>query len=154
MPGAAAPPHPRRESIGHWFGGGRAKTVSRDFLRAVIWLRSRNHRHVYRFQNARQVTLGCLPWDDFVSLGFVGFGFVLGWLLWRKNESERRFRFLQDRLEKLKNEIGAPITVIHAQTQLLLGGPGRQLSPEVQSAIRIIYEQSQTLQSINRENIP
>src|SRR5262249_14190241 len=42
-------------------------TPSRDFLRAAIWLRSRNHRHVYRFQNARQVILGFLRWDDFVS---------------------------------------------------------------------------------------
>ena len=95
-------------------------------------------------------------WD--VSLGmtlyrlcFVIFGFVLGWLLWRKNESERGFRFLQDQLQRLQKEIGAPITVIYAQTQLLLGGPGRQLSPEAQSVIRIIYEQSQKLQAINRE---
>jgi hypothetical protein len=95
-------------------------------------------------------------WD--VSIGmtlyrfcFVIFGFGLGWLLWRKNESERGFRLLQDRLQRLQKEIGAPITVIHAQTQLLLGGSGLQLSPEVQSVIRIIYEQSQKLQSINRE---
>jgi len=98
-------------------------------------------------------------WD--VSIGmtlyrfcFVIFGFVLGWLLWRKNESERGFRSLQDQIQSLQKEIGAPITVIHAQTQLLLGGSGLQLSPEVQSVIRIIYEQSQKLQSINREKHP
>ena len=86
---------------------------------------------------------------------FVIFGFVLGWLLWRKNESERGFRSLQDQLQSLQKGIGAPITVIYAQTQLLLGGSGRlQLSPEVQSVIRIIYEQSQKLQSINREKYP
>ena len=95
-------------------------------------------------------------WD--VSIGmtlyrlcFVIFGFVLGWLLWRRNESERGFRLLEDRLQALQNEIGAPVTVIHAQTQLLLGGSRLQLPPEVQSTIRIIYEQSQRLQSINRE---
>ena len=85
---------------------------------------------------------------------FVIFGFVLGWLLWRKNESERGFRLLQDQLQRLQREIGAPITLIHVQTQLLLGGPGPQLPPEVQSVIRVIYEQSQKLQSINREKYP
>jgi hypothetical protein len=98
-------------------------------------------------------------WD--VSVGmtlyrfcFVIFGFVLGWLLWRKNESERGVRLLEDQLQRLQKDIGAPITMIHAQTQLLLGRSGLQLSPEVQSGIRIIYEQSQKLQSINREKHP
>jgi hypothetical protein len=94
-------------------------------------------------------------WD--VSLGmtlyrfsFVIFGFVLGWLLWRKNESERGFRSLQDQFQRVQKEIDAPITVIHAQTQLLLGRPALQLPTEVQSAVRIIYEQSQKF----RDNIP
>jgi len=98
-------------------------------------------------------------WD--VSIGmtlyrsfFVIFGLVLGWLLWRKNESERGFRLLQDQLQRLQKEIGAPITVIHLQTQLLLGGSGLHLPPEVQSVIRNIYEQSQKLKSINREKYP
>ena len=95
-------------------------------------------------------------WD--VSIGmtlyrsfFVIFGLVLGWLLWRNNENERAFRLLQDQLQKVQKEIGAPATLIQAQAQLLLAGPRRQLSPEDQSAVRIIYEQSQKLQSINRE---
>lgn len=104
-------------------------------------------------------TQGKSFWDFSIGMTlyrfcFVIFGFVLGWLLWRKNESERGCRLLQDQLQKLQKEIGAPITLIYAQTQLLLGGSGRQLSPEVQSLIRIIYEQSQKLQSINREKYP
>jgi hypothetical protein len=98
-------------------------------------------------------------WD--VSLGmtlyrfcFVIFGFVLGWLLWRNNETERGCRLLQDQLQGLQKEIGAPATVIQAQAQLLLAGPGRQLSPEVQSEIRIIYEQSQKLKTICRDKYP
>src|SRR5215471_13222529 len=82
-------------------------------------------------------TQGKSFWD--VSLGmtlyrlcFVIFGFVLGWLLWRKNESERGFRSLQDQFQRLQREIDAPITVIHAQTQLLLGRSGA----EAQSVIR------------------
>lgn len=95
-------------------------------------------------------------WD--VSLGmtlyrlcFVIFGLVLGWLLWRKNESERGFRSLQDQLQSIQREIGANATVIHAQAQLLLGRSGQKLSPEVESSIRIIYEQSQKLRSSLRE---
>ena len=104
-------------------------------------------------------TQGRSFWDFSIGMTlyrscFVIFGFVLGWLLWRKNESERGCRLLQDHFQKLQKEIGAPITLIYAQTQLLLGGTGRQLSPEVQSVIRIIYEQSQKLQSINREKYP
>ena len=104
-------------------------------------------------------TQGKSFWD--VSLGmtlyrscFVIFGFVLGWLLWRKNESERGFRSLQDQFQGIQKEMDAPITVIHAQTQLLLGRPGLQLPAEAQSGIRIIYEQSQKLQSIYRDNVP
>jgi hypothetical protein len=104
-------------------------------------------------------TQGKSFWD--VSIGmtlyrfcFVIFGFVLGWLLWQKNESEREFRQLQDQLQSLQKQIGAPITMIYAQTQLMLGRAGQQLPPEVESSIRIIYEQSQKLQSINREKHP
>jgi signal transduction histidine kinase len=104
-------------------------------------------------------TQGTSFWDVSVAMTlyrfcFVIFGFVLGWLLWRKNESERGVRLLQDRLQMLQKEISGPVTVIHAQAQVLLAGPRVQLSPEVQSLIRIIYEQSQKLQSINRENTP
>ena|SRR5215813_1426483 len=104
-------------------------------------------------------TQGKSFWD--VSIGmtlyrssFVIFGFVLGWLLWQKNESERGCRLLQDQLQQLQKEMGAPITLIHAQTQMLLVGSRQQLSPEVQSAVRSIYEQCQKLQSINREKYP
>lgn len=98
-------------------------------------------------------TQGKSFWD--VSLGmtlyrlcFVIFGIVLGWLLWRKNESERGFRLLQEQSQRLQKEIDAPTAVIHAQAQLLLGGSRPQLSPEVQSVIRIIYEQSQKLKAV------
>jgi len=83
---------------------------------------------------------------------FVIFGCILGWLLWRKNESEREFRSLLGEMQKLRQEIGTPVTMIHAQTQLLLAKPGSRLPPEVESAVRTIYEQSQRLHSINREH--
>jgi hypothetical protein len=84
---------------------------------------------------------------------FILFGLVLGWLLWRKNTSERKFRSLQDQVQDLRQKIGAPATMIRTQAQLLLGRDAAQLSPEVQSTVRIIYEQSQKLQSIERERV-
>lgn len=104
-------------------------------------------------------TQGKSFWDVSIGMtlyrsGFVIFGLVLGWLLWQKNESERGCRLLQDQLQQLQKEMGAPITLIHAQTQMLLVGSSQQLSPEVQSAVRSIYEQCQKLQSINREKYP
>lgn len=103
-------------------------------------------------------TQGMPFWDFSVGMTlyrfcFVIFGLVMGWLLWRKNESERGVRLLQDQLQTLQKEIGAPITMIHVEAQLLLGGSRLQLSPEIQSVIRIIYEQSQKLQSIYREKL-
>lgn len=84
---------------------------------------------------------------------FIIFGLFLGWLLWRKNTSEREFRSLQDQVQELRHKIGAPTTVIHTQALLLLGGDTSQLSPQVQSVVRTIYEQSQKLQSIERERV-
>jgi hypothetical protein len=84
---------------------------------------------------------------------FILFGLVLGWLLWRKNTSERKFRSLQDQVQELRQKIGGPATMIRTQAQLLLGRDASQLSPEVQSTVRIIYEQSQKLQSIERERV-
>ena len=84
---------------------------------------------------------------------FILFGLLLGWLLWRKNTSEREFRALEDQVQQLRRKIGAPTTVIHTQAQLLLGRDAAQLSPEVQSVVRTIYEQSQKLQSIERERV-
>jgi drug/metabolite transporter (DMT)-like permease len=84
---------------------------------------------------------------------FILFGLLLGWLLWRKNTSEREFRSLQDQVQELRQKIGAPTILIRTQAQLLLGRDASQLSPEVQSMVRIIYEQSQKLQSIERERV-
>ena len=89
----------------------------------------------------------------FYRLLFVLFGLLLGWLLWRKNTSEREFRSLQDQVQELRHKIGAPTTVIYTQAQLLLGRDAAQLSPQIQSVVRTIYEQSQKLQSIERERV-
>ncbi len=83
---------------------------------------------------------------------FVLFGCILGWLLWRKNQRERQFRSLLTAMEKLCREIGPPAVMIYAQTQSLLVKPGLRLPPDAETMIRVIYEESQKLQSIAREH--
>jgi hypothetical protein len=83
---------------------------------------------------------------------FVLFGFILGWLLWRNNQSEREFRSLTAAIQKLQRDIGPPAVIIHAQTQLLLTKPGTPLPPEMEAIVRSIHEQSLKLQSITKDS--
>lgn len=83
---------------------------------------------------------------------FILFGFLLGWLLWRNNQSEREFRSLISAMQQLQNDIGPPTVIIHAQTQLLLTKPGAPLPPDVEVIVRSIHEQSLKLQSIAKDS--
>ena len=83
---------------------------------------------------------------------FVLFGFMLGWLLWRNNQSERESRSLIAAMQKLKSDIGPPAVIIHAQTQLLLTKSGAGLPPEIEGIVRSIHEQSVKLQSIVKDS--
>ena len=83
---------------------------------------------------------------------FVLFGFILGWLLWRNNQSERESRSLITAMEKLQSDIGPVTVIIHAQTQLLLTRSGTPLPPEIEVIVRSIHEQSLKLQSIAKDS--
>ena len=83
---------------------------------------------------------------------FVLFGFLLGWLLWRNNQSEREFRSLITAVQNLQANIGPPSVLIHAQTQLLLTKSGTALPPEMEAIVRSIHEQSMKLQSIDKDS--
>lgn len=83
---------------------------------------------------------------------FVLFGFILGWLLWRNNQSEREFRSVIASIQKLQSDIGPPSVIIHAQTQLLLTKSGNPLPPEIEPIVRSIHEQSLKLQSIAKDS--
>lgn len=83
---------------------------------------------------------------------FVLFGLILGWLLWRNNQSERQFRSLTEAVEKLQHDLGPPTVIIHAQTQLLLTKLGSPLPPETEAIVRSIHEQSLKLQSITKDS--
>src|SRR5215831_15091664 len=83
---------------------------------------------------------------------FILFGFLLGWLLWRNNQSERESRSLIAGMQKLQSEIGPPTVIIHAQTQLLLTKPGAPLPPELEVIVRSIHDQSLKLQSVAKDS--
>lgn len=83
---------------------------------------------------------------------FVLFGFTLGWLLWRNNQSEREFRSLIAAVQKIQANIGPPTVIIHAQTQLLLTKSGAALPPQIEVIVRSIHEQSMTLQSLAKDS--
>ena len=83
---------------------------------------------------------------------FVLFGLILGWLLWRANQSERESRSLALALQQLQHDIGPPAVMIHSQTQLLLTKPDAPLSPKIEAIVRSIHEQSLKLQSITKDS--
>ena len=83
---------------------------------------------------------------------FVLFGFSLGWLLWRNNQSERESRSLIAAIQKLQSDIGPVTVIIHAQTQVLLTRSGTPLPQEIEVIVRSIHEQSLKLQSIAKDS--
>ena len=83
---------------------------------------------------------------------FVIYGFILGWLLWHNNQSERESRSLIAAMEKLQSDIGPVTVIIHAQTQLLLTRSGTPLPPETEVVVRSIHEESLKLQSIAKDS--
>ena len=83
---------------------------------------------------------------------FVLFGFILGWLLWRNNQSEREFRLVIVSIQKLQSDMDPPTVIIHAQTQLLLTKLGAPLPPEIEPLVRSIHQQSLKLQAIIKDS--
>ena len=83
---------------------------------------------------------------------FVLFGFLLGWLLWRNNQSERELRSVITATQKLQGDFGPPTVIIHAQTQLLLTKLGNPLPPEIEMIVRSIHEQTLKLQALAKDS--
>lgn len=83
---------------------------------------------------------------------FILFGFLVGWLLWRNNQSEREFRSLMAAIQKLQRDFGPPTVIIHAQAQLLLTKPDAPLPPNIEVIVRSIHEQSLKLQAALKDS--
>jgi len=76
---------------------------------------------------------------------FVVLGFFIGWLLWRNNQRERRFRTLVDQIRRFYQEYEAQAVVLHTDLQLLLT-KNLTLHPEDEALLRTAYEKSRDLQ--------
>jgi signal transduction histidine kinase len=87
----------------------------------------------------------------FYRVLFLIFGLGVGFTLWQKNKREREARRLSEILQRLRREIAAPVTLIYANTQLLLSRREATMPPDVESVLQSIYEQSKKLQSVTRE---
>jgi len=90
----------------------------------------------------------------FYRLLFVALGLALGWSLWKKNKRERDFRQLAEILQRFHTEIVSPAFLIHGKLQVLLTREDMRLSPAAEEAVRFVYEQSQTIESLAKEKLP
>jgi H+/Cl- antiporter ClcA len=81
---------------------------------------------------------------------FIVFGFILGWLLWQRNKTERDFRQLQERLDRMRQECGKRSLLMHASLQVLLTRNDLCLSQEAEELVRRAYQSSQELQNLVR----
>jgi len=86
--------------------------------------------------------------------GFVLFGLLLGWLLWRDRKRERDFRQLSETLERLRQECAKHAFLMHAKLQILLMRDDLRLPQEAHDLIRLAYQGSQQLQTTLRETPP
>lgn len=82
---------------------------------------------------------------------FMLFGIGIGVLLWQKSKREREARQLSDLLGKLRHDISASATIIHANVQLLLTQQGSSASTDAESVLQSIHQQSQKLLAVLRE---
>ena len=85
---------------------------------------------------------------------FILFGLALGWLLWKNNKREREFRNLSDIVRRFRQQYDGPALLMHAKLQLLLTRQDLHFSDEAEELTRFIYQQSQILQALVRDELP
>lgn len=85
---------------------------------------------------------------------FLIFGLVLGWVLLQRTRQELELNRLTESLRQLQKQIAAPAMLIHTKLQVLLTRGDLKLSPEAETILRSIYEQSQAIQAATRQTLP
>lgn len=85
---------------------------------------------------------------------FLIFGMALGWVLLQKSRQEIELNRLTENLQQFQRQIVAPAMLIHTKLQVLLTRGDLSLSPETETILRSIYEQSQAIQSATRQTRP
>jgi len=94
--------------------------------------------------------IGARPAMMLYRLLFIGFGMLIGWLLWRNNQREREMRSIMETLRQFHQEYEARAVVLHTNLQTLVT-KDLHLPPETESLIRSAYEKSRDLQSLAKQ---
>jgi hypothetical protein len=85
---------------------------------------------------------------------FILLGLALGWLLWQKNKREREFRDLSEILKRFRQEYEGPALLMHTKLQTLLTRKDLHLLAEAEELVRFVYQKSQDLQALVRDELP
>ncbi len=85
---------------------------------------------------------------------FLVFGMALGWILLQKSRQEHELNRLTESLQQFRRGIGTPALLIHTKLQVLLTRDDLKLSPEAETIVRSVYEQSQAIQSATKQTLP
>ncbi len=84
----------------------------------------------------------------FYRVLYVAFGFLLGWVLWRRNKKERRFRLLLKRLCDTVDLFDGHATVVYAIAQSLLMQETSKPPENAKASIGKLYENMQRIRAL------
>jgi len=79
---------------------------------------------------------------------YIAFGFIVGWMLWRKNKKERGFRLLLRQFCDVIDLFDGHATVIYANAQVLLMQETRNGSESAAKSLGILYEHMQQVRTL------
>lgn len=104
-------------------------------------------------------------WDELTAITgemayyrliYLAFGLTAGWLMWRNNQRERKFRALQERFEHFRGQVSPLVTMIYSRIQIVLTRPEHSaLSQELTDALQAAHGDLLRLKStISEESNP
>lgn len=99
-------------------------------------------------QELFEETLHPGPGMVFYRALYIAFGFILGWMLWRKNKQERRFRSLMAQLCDTVDLFDGHATVIYANAQWLLMQETSRLPENATASVGKLYEHMQKIRGL------
>ena len=88
------------------------------------------------------------PGMAFYRVLYVAFGFLLGWVLWRRNRKERKFRLLLKRLCDTVDLFDGHATVVYAHAQSLLMQETSKPPENAKASIGKLYENMQRIRAL------
>jgi len=89
------------------------------------------------------------PGMTFYRVLYIAFGFLLGWVLWRRNRKERKVRLLLKRLCDTVDLFDGHATVVYANAQcLLMQETSRPPENAAMASIGKLYEHMQRIRAL------